>query len=66
MVGKIYLSAAAGARYGGKRLSADASVCGLQWPLININVCVCVCECVGTTTTDASSRCLLAIVMKVF
>jgi hypothetical protein len=42
MVGKIYLSAAAGARYGGKRLSADASVCGLQWPLININVCVCV------------------------
>jgi hypothetical protein len=62
MAGKIYLSVAAGVRYEGKRLLADASVCGLQWPLININVCVCVC----TTTTDASSRCLLAIVMKVF
>jgi hypothetical protein len=64
MAGKIYLSVAAGVKYDDKRLLADASVCGLQWPLININVGVCVCVC--TTTTDASSRCLLAIVMKVF
>ena len=53
MVGKIYLSVAAGVRGEDNRLLADANVCGLQWPLTNINMYV-VCVCVLLPPTQLS------------
>jgi hypothetical protein len=56
MVGKVYLSMAAGVRGEDNRLLADANVCGLQWPLTNINMYVgfVLCVCVLLPPTQLS------------
>ena len=66
MVGKVYLSMAAGVRDEDNRLLADANVCGLQWPLTNINMyVVCMCVCVYYYHRRGLVGVHLYIVMKV-